>query len=287
VAFNAKSNALSFIDGSWHEGNPPIIGPMTHAAWLGSVVFDGARAFEGVTPDLDRHCERCVQSAEIFGLKAILSAGEICEVALDGIKRFPPGTALYVRPMFFAEEHGGILQPDPESTRFVLTLAEAPMPPATGFSVGLSSYRRPTLESAPTDAKASCLYPNGARALKEVNARGFENAVMLDALGNVAEFATANLFMVRDGVCLTPYPNGTFLNGVTRQRVISLLRNDGVEVIETTIRPHELDQADEIFNTGNYGKVQPVTRYEGRELQPGPVFRRSRELYWDFAHSRL
>ena len=80
-------------------------------------------------------------------------------------------------------------------------------------------------------------------------------------------------------------PNDSFLNGITRQRLIGLMRADGIEVQERTVQVSELQTADEIFNSGNYGKVQPVTRFEDRKLQPGPIYRRARELYWDFAHS--
>ncbi len=102
----------------------------------------------------------------------------------------------------------------------------------------------------------------------------------------MAEFATANRVMVKHGVAHTAAPNGTFLNGITRQRVWKLLRDDGVEVVERAITMDELMDADEIFATGNYGKVTPLTRYEDRDLQPGPVYQRARQLYLDFAHSR-
>ena len=108
---------------------------------------------------------------------------------------------------------------------------------------------------------------------------------MLDALGQVAELATANLMLVKDGEVHTPVPNGTFLVGITRDRVIDLLRRTGVRVHERSIGWQEFIDADEVFSTGNYGKVQPVTRVEQRHLQPGPVTRKARELYWDFAHS--
>ena len=125
----------------------------------------------------------------------------------------------------------------------------------------------------------------GARALLEAQSHGFANCVVCDMLGNVAELATANIFMAKDGVVFTPLPNGTFLNGITRQRVISLLRADGVTVIETTLRYRDFETADEIFSTGNYSKVMPVVRIDDRSLQPGPLYRHARELYWDFAHS--
>ena len=274
--------AVHFLDGQWVEGNPPIMGPMTHAAWMASVVFDGARAFEGVTPDLDKHCARLVNSARTFGLKAVYSAGEMLEIAQDGLKHFDKDAALYLRPMLYAES--GFVAPDPESTRFCFTLYEAPLPSADGLSVCLSSYRRPAPNMAPTDAKASCLYPNSARALTEAGQRGFDNAVVLDAIGNVAELATANLWIAKDGAAITPVPNGTFLNGVTRQRVMALLRDRGIKVHEARVTWQDVVEADEVFSTGNYGKVVPITKVEDRSLQPGPICTTAREAYWDFAH---
>src|ERR1700678_94345 len=100
-------------------------------------------------------------------------------------------------------------------------------------------------------------------------------------LGNVAELSTANIFMVKDGVVFTPAFNGTFLAGITRARVIALLRETGTTVVETTLRYSDFQLADEFFSTGNYTKVSPIARIDGRDLQPGPIYRRARELYWD------
>jgi branched-chain amino acid aminotransferase len=272
----------TWFEGKWHSGNPMIMGPMTHAPWLGSCVFDGARAFEGATPDLDRHCQRIVRSAESFGLKIIKTAEEIEELTRDGIAKFPNGAALYLRPMFWAES--GFVDVDPESTKFSVSVYDSPLPEPKGFSITLSPFRRPSFEYAPTDAKAACHYPNAARAIREASSRGFDNAVMLDPLGHVSELATANLWMVKDGEAHTPVPNGTFLNGITRQRTIALLRRAGITVHERSILWRDFLDADELFSTGNYGKVQPVTRIEDRHLQPGPVYKKARELYWSFAH---
>lgn len=274
--------AVHFLDGEWIEGNPPIMGPMTHAAWMASVVFDGARAFEGVTPDLDLHCARLVRSAESFGLQAVHAAGEMLEIAQDGLKHFDKDAELYLRPMLWADT--GFVDCDPESTRFCFTLYEAPLPPGDGFSVCLSSFRRPMPSMAPTDAKASCLYPNSARALREAGKRGFDNAVVLDALGNVAELATANIWIAKDGAAITPAPNGTFLNGVTKQRVAQLLEQAGVSVYEKQVTWQDVLTADEVFSTGNYGKVVPISQVEERHLQPGPVYATAREAYWNWAH---
>ena len=279
------SKTWTFYEGDWHEGNVPIMGVRDHAAWLCSSVFDGARTFEGVSPDLDLHCARVNASAETMHLKPVVSADKWLGLTQDGIKRFAKDAALYIRPMYWAEHSGALLvAPDPESTKWCLSLYEAPMRQPEGFSITLSPFRKPSLECMPVDAKAGCLYPNNARALIEANSRGFGNCVMFDQIGNVAELATANLFIGKDGVVYTPAVNGTFLNGITRQRVIRLLREAGVSVVETTLSFRDVQDADEIFSSGNYSKVMPVNRIDARSLQPGPLYRKARELYWDFAH---
>ena len=222
-----------------------------------------------------------------MSLKPLVSDQQWIELALDGAKRFDAHAALYIRPMYWAESgYGGGVMFDPESTRWCLCLYESPMPDPVGATITLSPYRRPTRESAPVEAKAGALYPIGARALREATSRGFGNALLRDMLGNVAELANANVFMVKDGVVSTPYPNGTFLDGVTRQRVIALLRTDGVRVVETQLKYEDFLAADEIFSTGNFQKVAPVRGIEDRVLPIGPVFARARGLYWDFAHGR-
>jgi branched-chain amino acid aminotransferase len=280
------SETWTFIDGDWRDGNVPIVGPRTHAFWLGSSVFDGARAFEGVTPDLDRHCARVNASAKALGLEPTVDAETIVGLTREGTKRFAPDAPLYIRPMYWAEQGGYLAVPaDPASTRFLLTLYVTPMPRPTGFSVTLSPFRRPTNDSMPTDSKAGCLYPNNARALNEARARGFDNALVRDMLGNIAETATSNVFMAKDGVVMTPAPNGSFLAGITRRRVIELLREGGMEVRETVLKLSDFLDADEIFSTGNYSKVVPITRIEDRHLQPGPVYDKARRLYWEWAHA--
>lgn len=274
--------AWTYVDGEWLEGNPLIAGPMTHALWLGSCVFDGARAFEGVAPDLDRHCQRVNSSALAMGLKPLHATGAILELCRDGIAKFPKDAALYVRPMYWAE--GGFVDNDPETTRFCLSVYDSPLPEPKGGSVTVSPFRRPTIETAPTNAKAACLYPNSGRALREARSRGFDNAVMLDAVGNVAELCTANIWLAKDGEAHTPIPNGTFLNGITRQRLIKLLREAGIAVHERSLTWQDFLEADEVFQTGNYGKVMPFTRVADRDLQPGPIYSRARELYWSWAH---
>jgi branched-chain amino acid aminotransferase len=218
-----------------------------------------------------------------MGLRSPLTAEEIVAIARDGIKRIDTDVPLYVCPMLFGGS--GFIYPDPDDTRFVMCIYENPLPENPSFTAMRSSFRRPSPETAPTQAKASSLYPNVGRAVLEAKKNGFDTGVMLDPLGHVAEFSYANLFMVKDGIVSTPAINGTFLNGITRQRVIKLLRSAGLEVQERTIRFEELLDADELFGTGNYYKVAPCVKLDGVNKPAGPITAQAAELYWAFAES--
>lgn len=279
----ADARCVVFTDGQWFEGDQPLFSAMSPASWLSSVVFDGARAFDGVAPDLRLHCERVIASAEILGMQSPLTAGEIEDLCWEGIRRFPKNAELYIRPMIFAG--GGFVTPEPGSSRISIVVHEAPLPDESGFTACISSYRRPSPETAPTEAKASCLYPNVARCIQEATARGFNNAIVRDLNGSVAELATANLFIARDGVAITPALNGTFLNGITRQRVIALLTEAGVPVVERRVTVEDVLDADEVFSTGNHAKVRPLSRVEDTHFQTGPICRKARELYFNYAAS--
>ncbi len=287
VDTSARTTTWTYVDGEWISGNPPLIGPVSHAMWLGSTVFDGARWFDGIAPDLDAHCRRVNRSAANMGMKATVSAEEIERLAWEGIKKFDGKTAIYIKPMYWAEHGmpGSVVAADPDSTRFALCLFEAPMHTAQPHSLTLSPFRRPTPECAMTDAKTGSLYPNSGRMILEARSRGFDNALVRDMNGNIVETASSNVFLVKDGVVFTPVANRTFLAGITRARVIGLLREAGYEVREATLSIEEFMDADEIFTSGNYSKVAPVNRLDSRELQEGPVARKALELYMDWARS--
>jgi branched-chain amino acid aminotransferase len=272
--------------GDWHEGDLRILSGTSHGAWLGGLVFDGARRFEGVVPDLDRHSARVNASATALLLAPTMNHAAIEALSRDGVRKLSAGTDAYIKPMYWAEASDpGVLPPDAETTEFALSIEALPMKEPTGFTLTTTRFRRPTLEVMPVDAKCAALYANNARMVREAQTKGFHNALVLDANGNVAEFATANAFMVRGGEVFTPVPNGTFLDGITRQRVIRLLREAGVPVQETTLTLDDFRHAEEMFSTGNMSKVVPCIRFDDRTLPYGPVTRRARALYWEWAHS--
>lgn len=280
-----KGRVFTWYNGDWHDGNAPIIGAADHVAWLGSQVFDGARRFEGVMPDLDLHSARLIRSAEALGMVPNVTGETVAALVREKVKGLPQAQALYIRPMMWSTESGpGVIELDPESTNFAICIEEMAMPATEGFSLTVAPYRRPRQDMALTEAKAGSLYANNGRIMQFARAHGFSNALSLDVDGNVAETASTNVFLVRDGVAFTPVPTGCFLNGLTRQRIIGLLRADGVEVVETTLSVDDFRQADEVFATGNIAKVMPVSRMEARDLGIGPITKRARALYWAFAH---
>jgi branched-chain amino acid aminotransferase len=280
-------NILTYFNGTWHTGNVPIINAADHGAWLGSNVFDGARYFNGVAPDLLAHCQRVNNSAKALMLKPSVEANDMVEIIWEGLKQYEADAAVYIRPMYWAID-GDLtaIVPNQESVGFAICLEQIPLAPESKtVSLTKTKFRRPVLEDAVVNAKAGCLYPNNARMLVEARSKGFSNALVTDVLGNVAETASANIFMVKDGEVFTPIPNGTFLSGITRARHISNMNAAGIKVHEIVLTYADFESADEIFMSGNMNKVTAVTAFEDFQFQIGSVTKKVRDLYWDWAMS--
>lgn len=281
------TNIRTYFEGKWHDGDIAVMRAADHGMWQGSSIFDGARQFDGVVPDLARHCARANASAKALMITPTCAADDMEAIIRDGLAPYGAGQAVYVRPMYWALEGSDLgVAPKEGETGFAICLEQVAMPdfnrPTT---LTRTRFRRPVLEDNVCNAKAGCLYPNNARMLVEAKSKGFGNALVADAMGNVAETATANVFMVRDGVVFTPIPNGTFLAGITRSRHIANMRADGMEVHEAVLSFADFEAADEVFLSGNFSKVTPVAAFEDRQYQVGPVTRRVRDMYWDWAHS--
>ena len=281
------TNIRTWFEGRWHEGDIAVMRAADHGIWQGSSVFDGARLFDGLVPDLDLHCARVNRSAAALMITPTIDPAEMVEIAREGLRKYAKGAAVYVRPMYWALDGSDLgISPLENSTGFALCLEEVPMPPADrATTLTTTQFRRPVLADNVCNAKAGCLYPNNARMLVEAQRKGFGNALVQDAMGNVAESATANVFIVKDGVVLTPIANGTFLAGITRARHMANLRAAGVEVREAVLTLDDVRAADEVFLSGNFGKVTPVTGFEDVTYAHGPMTKRIREIYMDWALS--
>ena len=279
----------TYWEGRWHDGDLAVMKAADHGMWQGSSVFDGARYFDGMCPDLALHCARLNRSAVAMMITPVCEAADMVAIIREGLQAYGPGRAVYVRPMYWAL-HGSDLgiAPMAGATGFAICLEVVAMPDAA-FATTLTRtrFRRPVLEDSVCDAKAGCLYPNNARMLVEAQAKGFGNALVADAVGNLAESATANVFLVRDGVVFTPVPNGTFLAGITRARHIANLRADGVEVRETVLTFDDAHGADEIFLSGNFAKVTSVKAFDGTQYRTRTITDRTRRLYLDWAAGQV
>ncbi len=281
------TNIRTYFNGTWHNGDLSIMKAADHGSWLGSTIFDGARYFEGVAPDLRAHCERANRSAAALMITPTVTTDDMVQIIWEGLAAYPKTSAVYIRPMYWGIDSGvaGVV-PKENSTGFAISLEEVAMPTATDAqTLTTTRFRRPVLEDNVTNAKAGCLYPNNARMLAEANAKGFNNALVADIMGNVAETASANVFMAKDGELFTPIANNTFLAGITRARHMENLRADGIKVHETILTFDDFRKADEVFLSGNYSKVTPVSEFDGINYQMGPLTKRARETYWDWALS--
>ena len=200
---------------------------------------------------------------------------------------FEANAALYIRPMMWSNQGTpGIIDIVPESTGFSVCIEELAMPEVGSFALTTSPFRRPRQDMALTFAKAGSLYANNGRIMSDARARGFNNALSLDIDDHVAETASTNVFAVKDGEVFTPIPNGTFLNGLNRQRIIKLLKADGIKVHELPMFLKDFKDADEIFCTGNIAKIMPVERFEDKIMKSTKLSNHARDLYWDFALSK-
>ncbi|WP_151717722.1 branched-chain amino acid aminotransferase [Gemmobacter serpentinus] len=281
------SDIRTWFNGAWHDGDIPVMRAADHGIWQGSSVFDGARLFDGVAPDLDQHLARVNRSAEALMITPTMTPEAMLDIAREGLKPYGKTKAVYIRPMYWAIDGSDLgIAPLEGSSQFALCLEAVPMAPAeASTTLTRTRFRRPVLEDAVCNAKAGCLYPNNARMLVEAKAKGFGNALVADAMGNVAESATANVFLVKDGVVFTPIANGTFLSGLTRARHIANLRADGIEVREAVLTFADFEAADEVFLSGNFSKVTSVSRFDDVSYPSRKMTDHIRSLYLDWAHS--
>lgn len=280
-------NIRTWFEGQWHEGDIPVMRAADHGLWQGSNVFDGARLFDGLIPDLDSHMARVNRSAAALMITPTIETEAMVEFAREGLRKYEKGAAVYVRPMYWAVNASELgVSPAQNSTNFALCLEEVPMPdPEAATTLTTTSFRRPVMADNVCNAKAGCLYPNNARMLVEAQRKGFGNALVQDAMGNVAETATANVWLVKDGEYFTPIANGTFLAGLTRKRHMKNLREAGYTVHEAVLTLDDFRAADEVFLTGNFSKVTPVKAFDDVTYEDRKFTRKARELYMDWAVS--
>jgi branched-chain amino acid aminotransferase len=242
----------------WREANIHLL---THAMHYASAVFEGQRAYGGTIFALDAHSRRLVRSAELLGFTIPWSVEAISDACRQTLAASGLADA-YMRPIAWrGSEQMGVAAP---RSRIHLAIAcwewgayfgdEAL---DKGLRLDIASWRRPAPYTAPTESKAAGLYMICTLSKHRAADRGFDDALMLDWRGQVAEATGANIFFVKDGALHTPTPD-CFLDGITRQTVMELARRRGIEVVERVIWPEELEGFEQCFLTGSAAEVTPV-----------------------------
>ena len=253
----------------WREAKIHVL---THALHYGSCVFEGQRIYGGEVFELTRHTERLFNSARILDMTIPFSVAEIDEACKASVARAGLEEA-YMRPFVWrGSEQMSVPAP---LARIHVAIAVWPWPSyfdpetkARGIRLDHAIYRRPPANAAPWEAKAAGLYMICTLSKHAAEARGYQDAMMLDSRGYVAEGTGANIFFVRDGALHTPTPD-CFLNGITRQSVIALARKAGIDVVERHILPDELSTFNECFLTGSAAEVTPVSEIGEHRYTPG------------------
>jgi branched-chain amino acid aminotransferase len=289
---------LVFRDGEFLPYTAVSVGIGTHALHYGTNVFEGLRAYwDESVPELylfraPEHFARLQRSARYLGLTVPHTVDELCGLTAQLLARSGEREDIYVRPLLYiASEVIGLWRPG-LSQSFVIY--HAPMGryiPEEGVRCGISSWRRPLGNAAPTRAKVGGVYASLAIARRDAVLAGYDEAIMLSADGHVAEGSAENIFLLIDGQLVTPSLGNDVLAGITRASVIVLARRElGIDVVERDINVSELGFADEVFLTGTAAEVTPVVQIDGRPVgdgAPGSLTRRLAALYSDATHARL
>jgi len=271
----------------WREANVHVL---THAMHYASSVFEGQRAYGGVIFKLHEHSERLRKSASILGFEIPWSADEI-DAACNEVVKANGFTDAYVRPVAWrGSEQMGV---SPKGTKPHLAIAAwewgkyfAPEIAAKGLRLDIAPWRRPAPYTAPVHSKAAGLYMIATLSKKHADERGYDDALMFDWRGQVAEATGANAFFVKEGALYTPTPD-CFLNGITRQTVMDLAQRRGVEVVEKAIWPEELEGFEQMFITGSAAEVTFIQSAGPWNFEIGDLSRQLAQDYDDLVNRRL
>ena len=271
-----------WFDGALRPWRDSQIHVLSHGLHYASCVFEGERVYSGEVFKMREHTQRLIDSAAALGYEIPYSLEQIEQATLETVAEQGYADA-YVRPVAWrGSEMMGV---SAQQSKIHLSIAVwewpsyfSPEARLRGIRLQLSKWKRPSPESAPVHSKAAGLYMICTLSKHAAEIDGYEDALMLDWRGQIAETTGANIFLVQDGVMHTPIPD-CFLDGITRRTVMGLARARGIEIVERVVMPDDLDRTDEIFVTGTAVEVTPVSEIDGRKYEVGPIARALMEDY--------
>ncbi len=287
-----------YFEGAWVPMRDAKVSIMTHAFMYGTATFEGIRAYWN--PDQRRlygvkvreHVERIRQSCRILLMKNVPSVDELTRLIVETIRRNDFHQDAYIRPSFYKSTRAiGVRLHDLDNELYIIAVPFGNyIETDAGVRVMTSSWRRNADEALPARGKIVGGYVNMAFQKSEAELNGFDEAIVLTGSGHVNEASAANLFVVRDGVALTPPVSDDLLEGVTRKALMELLVNEGIPLETRSIDRSELYVADEVFLCGTGVQVSPVIEVDHRPVgsgEVGPISRLVRDRYFDAVRGRL
>jgi branched-chain amino acid aminotransferase len=289
---------ICYFEGDWVPMRDAKVSIMTHAFMYGTATFEGIRAYWNADQGtlyglkLREHVERIRQSCRILLMRDIPTVDELTGLIVETVRRNHFREDVYVRPSFYKSTRAiGVRLHNLDNQLYVIAVPFGNyIDTEAGVRVMTSSWRRNADDALPARGKIVGGYVNMAFQKSEAELNGYDEAIVLTADGHVNEASAANLFVVRDGVALTPPVSDDLLEGVTRKAIMEMLGNEGIPVEERSIDRSELYVADEVLLCGTGVQVSPVIEVDHRPVgsgEIGPISRLVRDRYFDAVRGRL
>jgi len=270
----------------WRDANFHVL---SHALHYGSAVFEGQRAYGGKIFKLHEHSERLINSGKILGFDMPYTADEL-DAAADEVVAANGLVDAYVRPVAWrGSEMMGVAT---KGTKIHVAIAAWEWPSyfsedakMKGLRLEIAKWRRPAPDTAPTTSKASGLYMIASLCKDASTENGYDDALMLDYRGQVAEATGANIFFLKDGVLHTPTPD-CFLDGITRRTAMELAEKRGIKVVERAIQPEEMADFEQAFLTGTAAEITPLSQIADYTFEVGDMCKNMVRDYDDLVNNR-
>lgn len=288
IPFDDRDGKI-WVNGEFVEWRDAKLHILSHGLHYGGSVFEGERLYDGQVFKLREHSERLIKSAEYLDMKLPYTAQELDEFTMETIKANGLENA-YIRPVAWRGSEQMAISANMASIHVAIACWELPKyffadTDTQGLALQTAKWRRPDPTTVPVQSKAAGVYMISTIAKHEAERNGYNDVLMHDYKGRVAESSGSNMFLIKDGVLKTPNPE-CFLNGITRQTVIGMARDMGYEVEVTDIMPEEVNDFDEVFVTGTAAEITAVGKIDDKEFGIGPITKKIQDAYKDLVHSK-